>query len=668
MTSKRSKKCEKKTRDRYASQPHSPSSYVAMPRAFPAISLERDERMFSDVRADARDERSPVGTTAARRVNVRDAMEVNAETSFVDASSTIVRDDADDVDLAWVSFANDAAVLARTEAEASARDAAFEEALQRVRKSRRAMARRTQERANARREYLEGERDSADAGDVRASLQTDDDEGEGGGTSAGWRGEFSARKGDPARAPRALPPSWTAPKLPVHLGDGPSEAFRREIADRAARASQVAEDAMRESDTVAELADQVKRLNSALSACERRESAAEMAATAEAERAAALEHQYLEIKSRLKARDSDVSELNKVMFILKKRVEELTDEVDEARRENEKHRMEIAELKVNDSELRRTVEKRAVGERIAQSASESTKRDILALQSKCRILEEENERLSARVSQSEENEHESSRSAQRFHQLAEASARENEILQRANDASSAENAQLREDLKELHKEVRELKTQMSARRANTQVTAPLAAPERVVLAPAPAPAPPAPSARPIEPKVTTEVAVEPAKPPKLAASQPHASAEDLMNVDYEHFDRSEYRRRMRDGSGFFYDMRGVDPPKTKEKAKREVPTKPRPGERFVPPPEPTPRNQSYEDWMRTISELEKEHMRLALERDGLEAQLNKLPPGAGRTMLEREAKASALERLDAVHKSLKDNRNALKRARDARRA
>lgn len=72
--------------------------------------------------------------------------------------------------------------------------------------------------------------------------------------------------------------------------------------------------------------------------------------------------------------------------------------------------------------------------------------------------------------------------------------------------------------------------------------------------------------------------------------------------------------------------------------------------------------------MRTISELEKEHMRLALERDGLEAQLNKLPPGAGRTMLEREAKASALERLDAVHKSLKDNRNALKRARDARRA
>ena len=156
------------------------------------------------------------------------------------------------------------------------------------------------------------------------------------------------------------------------------------------------------------------------------------------------------------------------MFVLKKRADDLTDALDEARRDGEKYRMEIAELKVNDSELRRTVEKRAISERMAYNSNEQTRRDIIALQSKCRTLEEENERLSERLTQSEENCFESSKSAQRFHQLAEASARETEILQRANDVAANENKELRRELNELHKEVREIRAQTNETRTTVE--------------------------------------------------------------------------------------------------------------------------------------------------------------------------------------------------------
>ena len=365
--------------------------------------------------------------------------------------------DGDDVDDdAWVSFAEDAAVRARDDAETAVRDAEFERALERVREAKRERARAQARKATARSAFLED-----DARSERA--REDEDEEDGGDVARGWRGEYAARDGDPAPAPRTLPQAWTAPKLNLNVDDEDVETFAREAATRATWASEAAAAATRESDAVAELTQHVRRLSSALSACERRESAAEAAATAEAERAAATEHEYLQMKARLKARDLDIGELNQVVFALKRRVDELTDALDEARRDGEKYRMEIAELKVNDSELRRTVEKRAVSERMAYNANEHTKRDILALQSKCRTLEEENGRLSERLAQSEDRGFEASKSAQRFHQLAEASARENEILQRANDAAANENARLNQELRELHKEVRAAHTQTSCR-------------------------------------------------------------------------------------------------------------------------------------------------------------------------------------------------------------
>jgi len=590
-------------------------------------------------------------------------------------------DDDDDDDDAWITFAEDVAAPARDDAEAAVRDVAFEEALARVRKGRRALARRAAERATRRGDFFEEElklaRDEAreveaevgDEGEVdEREEEADGAEDEDARTSpVGWRGEFLAFDGDPAPPPKALPHAWTMPTMDVDLERAPSDEARRDIAARAMRASVAAEEARRESDAVAEMSQQIRRLNAALSACERRESAAELAATSEAERAAALEHQCLEVKARLKARDADIGELNKVMFVLKKRADDLTDALDEARRDREKYRMEIAELKVNDSELRRTVEKRAISERMAYNSHEQTRRDIIALQSKCRALQEENERLSERLTQSEENCFDSSKSAQRFHQLAEASARETEILQRANDVAANENKELRRELNELQKEMREIRTQTNkARPASAPVTTATHAP--VTTAP-----PVAPVASDAPRAVLTPLNAEPVAPvarptskerstPLENASEPVVSASRLP----QHFDDSEYKRRMRDGSGFFYDMRGVDPPKPKSKPRPAPPARPLPGDRYAPPVVHARPTASYDEWVASIATLEKEHMQLALERDALEARLRALPSGAGRTMLERERKAGALERLDVVREALRKNRLALTVVKESR--
>ena len=566
--------------------------------------------------------------------------------------------DGDDVDDdAWVSFAEDAAVRARDDAETAVRDAEFERALERVREAKRERARAQARKATTRSAFLED--------DAREERAREDEDGEvGGDVARGWRGEFAARDGDPAPAPRTLPQAWTAPTLKLNVDDEDVETFAREAATRATWASEAATAATRESDAVAELTQHVRRLSSALSACERRESAAEAAATAEAERAAATEHEYLQTKARLKARDLDIGELNQVVFALKRRVDELTDALDEARRDGKKYRMEIAELKVNDSELRRTVEKRAVSERMAYNANENTKRDILALQSKCRTLEEENGRLSERLAQSEDRGFEASKSAQRFHQLAEASARENEILQRANDAAANENARLNQELKELHKEVRAAHTQTSVDRANVNAS--------VAYVP-----PPAPTRAPLEPVLEPQVAQ-----PKISAhtvtqttaltkqtsaplADPKVNAPSIV-TRVQMFDNSEYKRRMREGSGFFYDMQGVDAPKPKPPARRPAPSQPRPGERYVPPAEPLERSLSYDEWMAKISALEHEHMKLALDRDQIEAELNKLPLGAGRNMLEREHKRDLNDRLTQIRAALKINRESLRTVKDAR--
>ena len=123
---------------------------------------------------------------------------------------------------------------------------------------------------------------------------------------------------------------------------------------------------------------------------------------------------------------------------------------------------------------------------------------------------------------------------------------------------------------------------------------------------------------------------------------------------------------MRAGSGFFYDMCGVDPPKPKSKPRPAPAARPLPGDRYVPPVAHARPTASYDEWIASIAALEREHMQLALERDALEARLRALPTGAGRTMLERERKTSALERLDSVHEALRKNRIALSAAKESR--
>ena len=643
--------------------------------AWPELAVERDDVVedaferafdpsFDPLRARARVVDDAMGRDAMRSGRARDDNDARDD------------DDDDGDDDAWIAFAEDLAAPARDDEEAAVRDVAFEEALARVRAGRRALARRAAERATRRGDFFEEELKLAreEAGEGEAFIEEEgkgrereeeevkeEREEEAGTSPAGWRGEFSAFDGDPAPAPKALPHAWTMPIMDVDVASGPSDEVRRDIAARAMRASVAAEEARRESDAVAEMSQQIRRLNTALSACERRESAAELAATSEAERAAALEHQSLEIKARLKARDADISELNKVMFVLKKRADDLTDALDEARRDGEKYRMEIAELKVNDSELRRTVEKRAISERMAYNSNEQTRRDIIALQSKCRTLEEENERLSERLTQSEENCFESSKSAQRFHQLAEASARETEILQRANDVAANENKELRRELNELHKEVREIRAQTSE--------------TRTTVAPVTTTAPPvAPVASDAPRSVLTPLNVEPVAPVARPTSKERSTSREnapetvvaAPSRPTQHFDDSEYKRRMRAGSGFFYDMCGVDPPKPKSKPRPAPAARPLPGDRYVPPVAHARPTASYDEWIASIAALEREHMQLALERDALEARLRALPTGAGRTMLERERKTSALERLDSVHEALRKNRIALSAAKESR--
>ena len=662
------------------------------PPPWPALGVERDDvRIARELKRATLTTTTTPGSMSDRRSTVGDASPLedefqrdeqrDADAPFGAARGRDDDDGGDDDDdgavddgFIWTSFAEDAdpAMPARNEAELRARDEAFESALERARAARRALTRRSAADAGRAKSFYEDEvrlaREDAFPGDGRREDGDGEDEAATRGERANaWRGDFPSFEGAPARAPRPLPVAWTAPHLNVDLEDDGAE-FRREVMERAAMASAAAEESKRQMERISEMSQSIRRLTAALSACERRETAAEMNATAEAERAAALEHQYIEAKARLKSRESDISELNKVMFVLKKRVEDLTDALDEARRDDEKYRMEIAELKVNDSELKRAVEKRAVSERMAYNAHEQTKRDVLALQSKCRMLEEENDRLSARVKEMEESEFEARKSAQRFHQLAEASARETEILQRANDSCAAESDDLRRQLNEAHRDLTDLK--ITNRQRTHEVAPPVKSngmPAQHISDPISLGQATAIKAVPIPPLAPTQQIELTRSPPRKVEKNNKNIAVHDDEFHYEHFDDSEYKRRMRDGSGFFYDMRGLDAPTTKPKPKaRAKQSVIPPGCRYAPPPEPIPLKVSYDEWMERVSALEHEHMTLALERDALEAELAKLPTGAGRNMLERERKARAVERLHDIHTALKDNNVALKAIRDAR--
>ena len=568
----------------------------------------------------------------------------------------------------------------------AARDAAFEEALARARASRRVAAQQAAARAAHAREFYREELKHA-----RGEEKVEDENLEPVSEAPerrtlAWRGDFAAfDDADRVQAPpRPLPKAWSVEPNELRLDlDAYDEDARRSVIERFTKFEG---EGSREASQMAEMSEQIRRLNMSLSACERRESAAELAATAEAERAASLEQQCMEHKARVKARDADIGELNKVMFVLKKRVDDLTDALDEARRDAEKYRMEIAELKVNDQELRRAVERRAVSERTACNVTEQIKRDALALQSKVRALEEENSRLNDRLRQSEDQQNESARSAQRFHTLAETSARELEILRRANDAAAQENAQLREQVNDMRKEI-DLARENRQYAAMRNYSAPPVQPPVIGAAAVPA-QPRAEQSKPAPAKSvlahqntsvpvreTSQVIALPPVSKNDAQRRNEAQRGSKENVPAPQFDSSapfdasEYKRRMRDGSGFFYDMSQKDAPsaQVRRSIRRTVSADRVPeGHYYVPPPEPVFRKPSYDEWMKSLAVLENENMRLCLERSALEDEINRLPAGAGRNMLEREKKASALERLDEVHKAIRVNRDMLKSAKRAR--
>ena len=573
-----------------------------------------------------------------------------------------------------------------SERGAAARDAAFEEALARARASRRMAAQQVAARAAHAREFYSEElkhaRESEKAdGAMETAVEAEAPERR----SLAWRGDFAAFD-DADRVqppPRPLPKAWSvgANELRLDFDDYDEEA-RRSVIERY---TEYVDDNNRETSHMAEMSEQIRRLNMSLSACERRESAAELAATAEAERAASLEQQCMEHKARVKAREADIGELNKVMFVLKKRVDDFTDALDEARRDAEKYRMEIAELKVNDQELRRAVERRAVSERTACNVTEQIKRDALALQSKVRALEEENERLNERLRLSEDQESEAARSAQRFHTLAEASARELEILRRANDAAAQENAQLRDQAKDMRKEI-DLARENRQYAAMRNHSAPPAMAPAMATAPIPA-QPRVEQSKPVPTEPVLEqdnVFIPVQETTEVISLAPAPKAEDVRRTSSqrrskenvpvpqfdsnETFDVSEYKRRMRDGSGFFYDMSQKDAPSAPKVAsnRRTVSTRVSEGNHYVAPPAPESRKPSYDEWMKSLAALENENMKLCLERSALEDELNRLPAGAGRNMLERERKARVLERLDEVHKAIRVNRDMLKSAKSAR--
>lgn len=620
--------------------------------------------------------------------------------SFHDASNDDAHAHADavaggaDVDFARASrrVATAAATTAMRgggvvhEGGVAARDAAFEEALARARASRRVAAQQAAARAAHAREFYREELKHA-----RGEEKVEDENLEPVSEAPerrtlAWRGDFAAfDDADRVQAPpRPLPKAWSVEPNELRLDlDAYDEDARRSVIERFTKFEG---EGSREASQMAEMSEQIRRLNMSLSACERRESAAELAATAEAERAASLEQQCMEHKARVKARDADIGELNKVMFVLKKRVDDLTDALDEARRDAEKYRMEIAELKVNDQELRRAVERRAVSERTACNVTEQIKRDALALQSKVRALEEENSRLNDRLRQSEDQQNESARSAQRFHTLAETSARELEILRRANDAAAQENAQLREQVNDMRKEI-DLARENRQYAAMRNYSAPPVQPPVIGAAAVPA-QPRAEQSKPAPAKSvlahqntsvpvreTSQVIALPPVSKNDAQRRNEAQRGSKENVPAPQFDSSapfdasEYKRRMRDGSGFFYDMSQKDAPSAQvgRSIRRTVSADRVPeGHYYMPPPEPVSRKPSYDEWMKCLAVLENENMRLCLERSALEDEINRLPAGAGRNMLEREKKASALERLDEVHKALRVNRDMLKSAKRAR--
>ena len=349
------------------------------------------------------------------------------------------------------------------------------------------------------------------------------------------------------------------------------------------------------------------------------------------------------------------------MFVLKKRADDLTDALDEARRDGEKYRMEIAELKVNDSELRRTVEKRAISERMAYNSNEQTRRDIIALQSKCRTLEEENERLSERLTQSEENCFESSKSAQRFHQLAEASARETEILQRANDVAANENKELRRELNELHKEVREIRAQTNETRTTVEPVTTTAPPVAPVASDAPR-------------SVLTPLNVEPGRARRASDVQGTIdfARERTRNCRRRSIETDATLRRFRVQTTHARRKRILLRHVRRGSSETEIQAETRACRASTSrrPIRPSGRTRASDRELRRMDRLHRRlgegaHATRPRERRARGATCA-LPTGAGRTMLERERKTSALERLDSVHEALRKNRIALSAVKESR--
>jgi len=407
---------------------------------------------------------------------------------------------------------------------------------------------------------------------------------------------------------------------------------------------------------------------------ERRECELEL----ERSRALELARERDDLRARSKALELDLREMNKAIGTLRRRASALAEALADARRDGDNYRTSIAEIRMREEELVRENELARARERAARAGMEVNEREATAARGKMRALEEENERLTERLRQSERRENEGAKTAQRFHALAEASAREVEVLRRANDAATRENAELRERANETRREIekerdsRQFASILAASARVPVVSVPneeAALPTTRAAAAAAAPSITKPASSPATgvtaPEVSMPAALKTLDDDTIPGTRGDKENAPMVAFDNAPFDAAEYKRRMREGSGFFYDMAQKDAPLAPE-VRRAASARARPGNLYASPPEARDRKPSYDEWMKSLAALDKENMRLCLERSALEDQINRLPAGAGRNMLERERKAGALERLEAVQRAIRVNRDMLKSAKCAR--
>lgn len=205
------------------------------------------------------------------------------------------------------------------------------------------------------------------------------------------------------------------------------------------------------------LQEEVKKLRAALTACERREAAAERAVSAAEQQAEATALKLKDITTRLQARDAEIRELGHQSVVLREGGAASAAEAEESRRKLSAAHAAVARItnELTDQRHRREALERTAGE--LTSAVDGVKRDNLALKAKLARAEDDIGRLREKLAAAEEREKLSAVMTGRLTKEGDVARREGQMLRMHNQKGAVENTELASALQAAKQEVVELR-------------------------------------------------------------------------------------------------------------------------------------------------------------------------------------------------------------------